>query len=100
MQSYSSNTFARPDTLFGVCQAIGDDFGFNPLVLRVAFALPLFWNPMAAIGAYLALGLLVALTRWMVPNPVPAASPQANEAAEAAPVAAEQEAEPELALAA
>ena len=98
MQSYSSNVFARPDTLFGVCQALGEDFGFNPLILRIGFALPLFWSPMGAIGVYLALGLVVALTRWLVPNPAPATLPLADEPEADAPAA--EETQPELALAA
>ena len=33
---------ARDDTLLGVCQAIGEDFGFHPNFLRVLFAGILF----------------------------------------------------------
>jgi phage shock protein C len=62
----------RDDNLLGICQAIGDDFGFNPLWLRLVFASALIWNPMIDIGAYLALGLVVMLTRLIVPNPRPA----------------------------
>ena len=28
----------RAHTIFGVCEAIGEDFGFNPVFLRVPFA--------------------------------------------------------------
>lgn len=64
-----TNVFARDDTFFGVCQAIGEDLGFNPNYLRIAFALPLLYAPVTTIGAYLALALLVLLTRLVVPNP-------------------------------
>ncbi len=80
MQSYHSNVLARPDTLLGVCQALGEDFGFNPLFLRVAFAAPLLWDPVTPIAVYLALGVLVAASRLIYPNPRAAAAPQAEEA--------------------
>jgi len=62
----------RNDTILGVCEAIGRDFGFNPLWLRLAFIVPLFFAPMATIGAYFGIGLLVALINWFSPD-VPAA---------------------------
>lgn len=90
------NVFTRPDTLLGVCQAVGDDFGFNPLILRVAFGVPLVWNPAAMIAAYLVLGVIVMVSRLLFPNPA-AASASTSDASPAN--MAEQE-EPELALAA
>ena len=56
----------RSDTLLGVCEAIGQDFGFNPTYLRLAFIAPLFVAPTAAIAAYLGLGVVVAATRMLV----------------------------------
>ena len=35
----------RNDTILGVCEAIGQDFGFNPLWLRLAFIAPIFFAP-------------------------------------------------------
>ena len=58
----------RNDTILGVCEAIGQDFGFNPLWLRLAFIAPIFFAPLAAIGAYLALGAVVAATRYFAPS--------------------------------
>ena len=58
----------RNDTILGVCEAIGQDFGFNPLWLRLAFGAPVFISPMYAIGAYLLLGAIVATTRYFSPN--------------------------------
>lgn len=61
------NPFTREDTMLGVCQAIGEDVGFNPLFLRVGFGVMLFWNIEAAIAIYLALGLLVLAVRLLTP---------------------------------
>ena len=69
MQQYQPSILARDDTFFGVCQAIGDDFGFHANWLRVGFALALFWNPLGAAGAYAALAVVVALSRLAVREP-------------------------------
>jgi phage shock protein C len=60
---------ARDDTFFGVCQGLGEDLGFNPNYLRVALALLLFWTPIGALAAYAGAGAVVAVIRWLVPNP-------------------------------
>ena len=57
----------RNDTFLGVCEAIGRDVGFNPNWLRIAFGLLILVNPMAAVGAYLSLGLVVAIAHWLFP---------------------------------
>jgi phage shock protein PspC (stress-responsive transcriptional regulator) len=59
----------RGDTLLGVCEAVGEDFGFPPNILRIAFAVMLLWNPTAVFCAYLALGAIVLLARQILPNP-------------------------------
>jgi phage shock protein PspC (stress-responsive transcriptional regulator) len=84
MQSYQPAIFWREDTVFGVCEALGEDFGFNPLFLRIAFALGLLWNPLVMIYAYLGLAAIVLVSRLLAPNPLPA-------------VRAETEAEPKAA---
>jgi phage shock protein PspC (stress-responsive transcriptional regulator) len=63
------NLLTRDDTLFGVCQGLGEDLGLNPLLLRVPFAVLLLWNPVAVIATYAGLGAVVALTRWLSPEP-------------------------------
>ena len=68
MQSNRDVVFAREDTMFGVCQALGQDFGFNPVYLRIAFAVPVLFNPLAALGAYLAAAVLVLFSRLLVPS--------------------------------
>jgi phage shock protein C len=88
---------ARDHTIVGVCEALGEDLGISPILLRIAFAAGLFFSPFGALAAYAALGALVALTRFVAPEPKPA------EAAEAEAVAAEKAeapADPEMALAA
>lgn len=57
------NLFTRNDTIFGVCQGLGEDLGFNPLWLRLALILPIFWFPFHIVAAYLALGLVVLVSR-------------------------------------
>jgi phage shock protein PspC (stress-responsive transcriptional regulator) len=68
MTAQTTNLAFRNDTILGVCEAIGQDFGFNPNWLRLAFCAPIYWNPAAVIGAYLALGVLVAATRYAYPD--------------------------------
>jgi phage shock protein PspC (stress-responsive transcriptional regulator) len=89
MQTSQPSLIARDHTLLGVCEAIGEDFGFNPIFLRVPLAALLLLNPAAVIGTYLALGVLVLLTRWISPNPRPAAATRPAVAAGPAPAANE-----------
>ena len=67
-ESRSAPLPLRHDNILGVCEAIGQDFGFNPIWLRLAFIAPIFVSPVAAVGAYLGLGAIVAATRYFVPN--------------------------------
>ncbi len=62
--------FNRPDTMLGVCQAIGDDMGINPNWIRVAFAVAFFFYPWQAALAYVGLGALAALLRKVWPDEV------------------------------
>ena len=98
MTTAQTSVLARDDTFFGVCEALGEDFRINAQLLRVGFALALFFNPLAAVGAYAAAGLVVAATRWFVPEPRVAASHEAIVAD--APASSETENQMELALAA
>ena len=59
----------RSHTILGVCEAIGEDFGFNPVLLRVPFAATVLWSPMWAIAAYFALGAVVLASRLLFPKP-------------------------------
>jgi phage shock protein PspC (stress-responsive transcriptional regulator) len=57
----------RSHTIFGVCEAIGEDFGFNPTFLRVPLAASVVASPVWAVGAYLALGVIVLASRLIFP---------------------------------
>ena len=59
----------RSHTILGVCEAIGEDFGFNPTFLRIPLAASVLYSPTYAIGAYLALGLIVLASRLIFPKP-------------------------------
>lgn len=89
----AANLFNREDTFFGVCAGVGEDLGFNPDWLRIAFAALLFFNPLIAVEAYAALGAVVLATRLVFRAPKPAAAAPAvaadNDAAQVAlPLAA------------
>jgi phage shock protein PspC (stress-responsive transcriptional regulator) len=84
MQTSQPPLWARDHTLFGVCEALGEDFGFNPLFLRIPLAVLLLWNPTVVVGAYLGAGVLVLASRLLVRNPSRAAArAEAPEPAEA-----------------
>lgn len=68
MATYRS-ILARDDTLLGFCFAVAQDFGFNPLYLRILFAVVLFWSPLGAFAGYAILGAIVALSRRLAPDP-------------------------------
>ena len=95
MQQSRSNLFARDDTFFGVCEALGQDFGFHPNWLRVALAPLLFWNPVATIVGYFTAGFLVLVARLLYPNPRLASAAPADETP-AAPSAEADQVNPEL----
>jgi phage shock protein PspC (stress-responsive transcriptional regulator) len=79
--------FMRDHTLLGVCEGLGEDFGFNPVYLRVTLAAALIWNPVAVIGGYLAAGALVLVSRLLVREPRAAfASTSAEATADGKPV--------------
>ena len=73
------NLFLRGDTMLGVCEGLGQDFGFHPNWLRAVFAASFYWSPMGVIGAYLALGVLVAASRLLFPARRTSPSPQLAE---------------------
>ena len=85
----------RNDTILGVCEAIGQDFGFNPLYLRLIFAGLFYFNPLMVIGIYLALGAGVALARWLYPVRTPAVAQQIADSA--TPAAENEDSESRLA---
>ena len=62
------NLILRNDTFFGVCEGLGQDFGFHANWLRIAFAAGFYFNPTIVIGTYLGLGVLVATSRFLFPD--------------------------------
>lgn len=62
-----ANLFTREDTILGVCEGLAQELGVPAMLLRVAFAVGLFWNPLAMVAAYLTLGVALALFRWGFP---------------------------------
>ena len=74
---------ARNDTMLGVCQSIGEDFGIHPNILRVAFGVGLIVQPVASIAGYVALAVVIALSHWAFPKPRP--DFEGGEVAELAP---------------
>ena len=87
----------RGDTFLGVCEAIGQDLGFNPNWLRIPFAALILWNPVAIVAAYLGLGCVVAVSRWFFPVAKAAPASEAPAGARTGEiVAGNQEAEKEL----
>ena len=58
----------RSHTILGVCEGLGEDFGFNPVFLRIPLAAMVIWNPLVAFGAYFGLGALVLASRLLFPR--------------------------------
>ena len=68
------NTTPGPDSLFGVCHALGNDLGFNAFYLRVALLGLLFVSPIAVFASYIGMGVAVGLSHWLFPKPAAAAA--------------------------
>lgn len=81
----------RGDTMLGACEALGQDFGFNPNWLRIVLGSLVLWNAWGAFAIYLGLAAVVGISRLL--------APPRRETAVAAPAAVEIEPE-ELPLAA
>ena len=69
----------RSHTILGVCEALGEDFGFNASWLRAALAIGFLLNPPVIIGAYVGLAAVVLVSRWIYPK-AKAAAPAATAA--------------------
>jgi len=59
----------EPQSLFGICQAAGEDLGINPMLLRIGLIGILFFNPAVMVGAYVGLGAVVGSSRLLFPKP-------------------------------
>ena len=58
----------RSHTILGVCEGIGEDFGFNPVFLRIPLAAMVVYSPLIAFSAYFALGAVVLVSRLIFPK--------------------------------
>jgi phage shock protein PspC (stress-responsive transcriptional regulator) len=63
----------RNDTILGVCQGIGEEFGFHANWLRVPLAGMVLISPISAFGIYFALGFALLVARLVYPRRVVAA---------------------------
>lgn len=64
----------RPDKLFGICEAVGEQLGFDAIYLRIALIGLLFFGPLYMVGTYVALGILVGISHLLFPKPAAAAA--------------------------
>ena len=83
----------RSQTLLGVCEAIGEDFGFNANYIRAPLGAIVVFNIWAAIGVYLGLGLVVLASRLLFPKAKPASVADVRQA----PIHANSEVETRIA---
>lgn len=84
-QDYFRNNVAlRNDTILGVCEALGQDLRINPMFLRVPLASGIIFAPALMVSIYLALGVLVFVSRTFLPTKVQRA-PQAEVVAATVP---------------
>ncbi len=49
----------KPDNLLGICHALGETFGFNPLFLRLALLVGVMVDAELALSAYAVAGVAV-----------------------------------------
>lgn len=61
----TTDTARHQENLLGICNAVGEDWGFNPLFLRLALAVTLLADPEIALGIYAILGMAVLVSRLL-----------------------------------
>ncbi len=93
----TAHTAPAKDNLFGICNAVGEDLGINPLWLRLVFASTFIFAPVAVITSYFALGAFILFARLVFPKP---RKPRASAAVVALPTATPSETPVEFAKAA
>ena len=60
--------FDRPETILGVCEALGDDFGISGHWFRAALFPLVLVFPWQTVAAYFGLALLVLVSRIAFPD--------------------------------
>ncbi len=74
----TSTAAPKRDNLFGVCAAIGEDFGFDPFYLRIALAVGVIASPVAVLIAYASAAVLVVTSRLLVRDRKPVRTAQVH----------------------
>ena len=87
---FRDNVAMRNDTILGVCEALGSDFGINPNVLRIPLAAGIIFAPFLMVGIYAAMGVIAFASRTFFPDRTVVVAAQPVVSGEAAPVANEQ----------
>jgi phage shock protein C len=65
----AAQTRTAKDNLLGICHAIGEDFGFNPIFLRIPLAVGIIFSAKWTLVAYAAMGVAVLASRLIVRKP-------------------------------
>jgi phage shock protein C len=101
MSAYQTQTEApaAKDNLLGICHAIGEDFGFNPIFLRIPLAVGIIFSAKWTLIAYAAMGVIVLASRLLIRKPK-ARKIATPTLVEAAPVAREAQPAEAIAIAA
>lgn len=73
MTAASPTFLGRSDTFLGICEALGQDLGFNANWLRIALGVGVLFAPVAVLATYALLGLAVVVSRALFPVNVPEA---------------------------
>jgi phage shock protein C len=60
----------RQAAIFGVCEALGDDFRISANWFRVALVPLILWQPLWTVVGYVAVGAVVLATRLVFPDAV------------------------------
>jgi phage shock protein C len=94
----ATQTHAAQDNLLGICHAIGEDFGFNPIFLRIPLAVGIIFSAKWTLIAYAAMGVAVLASRLLVRKPK--AQHPATAVVEALPPVREPQPTEEFAIAA
>jgi len=63
MTSQTAPAQSPRDNLFGICHALGETFGFNPLYLRIALLVAVIADAEATLLAYFAAGIAVLVAK-------------------------------------
>jgi phage shock protein PspC (stress-responsive transcriptional regulator) len=70
----TSTAVAKPDNLFGICHAIGETFGFNPIILRIAIVFGILVSFEVTALTYLAAGVAVLIANLVTKFSAPRSS--------------------------